>query len=329
MAIDFGNSIIIYQQWTDLKTIALANVFAIQYQSLSDRYVIFVIDDIVVRTCNIYTGSIPSFIDTDSGDPSDQTTNDSYKSDFETNYKPYANLPIAKGNFDDPRLIRRFGNTTTTSTSEVLVSVRAYTEQSSDAQRSVQSSSTQDKTGGTGSTAVRITYLNSNYVLKTEDVTLNGTTKVNTVNTDIRFIEKFEVIAGALPVGAISLMNGTTGGATEFCGIAAATQEAFLCHHYVPAGKRAWITGWGATGDDEIKLKLYGAQTINSNSVTTVVGLENLMNNNSTSLNTVEFTRDLKGVLVPQKSYIRVTVVPNQTTSTTTRAWIYLFEDVT
>jgi hypothetical protein len=173
--------------------------------------------------------------------------------DFEANFKSKANAPVTVGGLTDPRMIRRFGNLTSTATAEVLLAGRAYVEQAAQAQRSVVSTSNQDKAGGTGSVAVRITFLNSAFELKTEDVTLNGTAAVNTVATDIRFIEKFQVIQGTFAVGALKIMTATGGGGSEFCGIGAGTTDAFLCHHYVPAGKSGYVYGWSGCTSDDVK----------------------------------------------------------------------------
>jgi len=326
MSVLFNAPANISDTWTNIKAIILQKLLPMQYVDDGTTYTIFAFDDsTIVYDTIIWKGTVPSSV---IANGYSQSQNDSDKSDFETNYKLYANMPIVKGNFDDPRLLRRFGNLTSTSTSEVLVCVRGYTELTSARQCSVKSTSAQDKSGGSGAVTVRITYLDDNYVVKTEDIALNGTTKVNTVNTDIRFVERFEVIQGAAAAGAISLQDGTTGGASEFCGIAAATTEAFLCHHYVPAGKRAWVVNWGATGDDEIKLKLNGQLTFGANTVPAILDLENLMANAPANLTTVEFSRELKAVQIPEKTRIYVSVVPNQATSTTTRAWFTLFEDV-
>lgn len=227
--------------------------------------------------------------------------------------------------YRDPNMVRRFGNLTAASISEVLVSARAYVEQSGQAQRSVQSTSVQDKAGGSGSVAVRITYLDSNYVLKTEDVALNGTTKVNTVATDIRFIEKFQVIQGAAAAGAIKLMDGTGGGASEFCGIGIGTYDAFLCHHYVPAGKSGYVYGWHACVDDETKFKLMGRATYGSNVVDEHWDLHNLMGI-ATPPGHLEFVKYAVAIPFGEKAYIRVTAVPNQTSSTIIRADLWIWE---
>jgi hypothetical protein len=232
--------------------------------------------------------------------------------------------------FRDARLFRRFGNLTASSTGEVLVSTRAYVEQGSQAQRAVQSTSSQDSSGGTGAKAVRITYLDSAYVLKTEDVTLNGTTKVNTVATDIRFIERFEVIQGAAAVGAIQLMTGTTGGASEFCGIAVATTEAFLCHHYVPAGYQAWVLAWEATSDDDVNLKLYGQDRFGANLVDRILDLEKLYGAGVLGGGaTLDFARVMSVVKLPEKTYLRITAAPGQSTATVIRTRLYFWEEAT
>lgn len=227
----------------------------------------------------------------------------------------------------DSQVVSRFGNLTATSSAEVLVAARAYVEQSSEAQRAVVSTSQQDKPAGSGAKKVLITYLNSAYELKTEEVTLNGTTNVNTVASDIRFIEKFEVSQGAAAVGAIKILDGTGGGASEFCGIGAATYDAFLCHHYIPAGKRAWIMEWSASVDDEVKFKLIGRNRPNGvDLVDQHYDLKNLMGI-TTPPGFLTFTCSLAGLLQPASSYVRVTAVPNQTSSTTIRAHLYLWEE--
>jgi len=326
MSVIFSASNIVSLDWTNFKAISLSKVLPIQYTTDSGIYTIFSFDDKIVYVCNIWTDSVPASV-ISSG--YSQSQNDSDKTDFENNHIPHANKPLVKGNFDDPRLEHKLGNLTAASVSEVLVSTRGYTELSSQRQCSVKSSSTQDASAGSGSKAVRITYLDSNYVLKSEDVTLNGTTKVNTVATDIRFIERFEVIQGAAAVGAIALQDGTTGGAIEFCGISSGTTSAFLCHHYVPAGKRAWVLNWGATVDDECSLKLNGRAVYGANQVPIILDLEKLTNGNAAAGNRINFERELKAVMVPEKSYISISAVPNQATSTVIRAWMDIWETVT
>jgi hypothetical protein len=225
----------------------------------------------------------------------------------------------------DACLIRRFGNLTAASTSEVLLSARAYVEQSSESGRSVVSTSNQDKPSGSGAGAVRITYLTSSYVLKTEDVTLNGVQDVNTTATDIRFIEKFQVIQGAAAAGAIKLMEQPDEGGSEFCGIGVGTYDAFLCHHYAPAGKSGYVHAWGASVDDEVKLKLMGRATYGSNVVDEHWDLINLMGI-ATPPGLLIFEKHLSGCSYGEKSYVRIKVVPNQSSATTIRGELIVWE---
>lgn len=229
-------------------------------------------------------------------------------------------------NYQDSRVLRRFGNLTATSTNEVLVSARTYTQLSSQRQCSVQSTSNSDKDStASGARQVRITYLDSNYVLKSEDVLTNGTTKVNTVATDIRFIERFEVIKGVAAIGAIQLMDGTGGGANEFCGIAAGTTDAFLCHHYVPTGARAWILNWGTTVDDDAAMKLNKQAYFGGNLVDQIADLQKIAGI-AVPPGMLEFKRDL-GTPIDAQTYIRVTTAPLQVTSTTIRSFMTIWEE--
>jgi hypothetical protein len=230
--------------------------------------------------------------------------------------------------FNSAAVIRRFGNASPASTSEALVSVRAYVEPASEAQRSIVSTSATDSDGaGTGARQVRIKFLNSAYELKTEDVLTNGTTPVNTVAADIRFVESLEVIKGTDAVGALKLMTATGGGGTEICGIGAAASQAFLCHHYVPAGYQAYVLNWQVTSDDEVSMKLLGQDRVGGNLVQRVLDLEKMFNGNSTPPQQLPMEHDLWGVVVPEQTYVRITAVPNQATTTVIRARLYLWEE--
>lgn len=146
-----------------------------------------------------------------------------------------------------------YGIVTTSGTTEVSVRKTTYTEQSSNAQRSVVSSSVLDTALGTGARTVKITY----YTLTgsgpfTEVVTLNGIVAVNTVATNICFVEKIEVVtAGALGItgGTISLKAAAAGLGATIGTIATGDQQTFWGHHYVPLGVSAYITGISLSND--------------------------------------------------------------------------------
>ena len=135
-----------------------------------------------------------------------------------------------------------------------LASIRAttYTEQTTAAQRSVKSASTSDTSAGTGARTIIITYYDASMNGPfTETITLNGTTAVNTTNTNICFIEKMVVAtvgSGGVNAGVISIFTTTGGGGSAFGSIgtgnvvsATGDNRTLWSHHYVANGKTASI----------------------------------------------------------------------------------------
>jgi len=139
-------------------------------------------------------------------------------------------------------------------TSGTLQPIRAttYNTQSVNAQRSIASANANDNSAGTGARTVRITYLDaSGNGPYSEVITMNGTTAVNTVATNICYIEKMEVeTTGTLGynAGVITLYvsTGGTGGTIGTIGVGTTLagqgdNRTFWGHHYVPLGKEAEI----------------------------------------------------------------------------------------
>jgi hypothetical protein len=123
----------------------------------------------------------------------------------------------------------------------------AYTEPATAAQRSVVSSSALDSAAGTGARSVLIRYFNNVGAGPFEEtVILNGTTPVNTVATDIRFIEAMycpTVGSTGNNQGTISLYTGTGGSGTVIGSIGRGNVVTGIgdmrtqwCHHYSAAG---------------------------------------------------------------------------------------------
>jgi len=105
----------------------------------------------------------------------------------------------------------------------------------------VVSSSVQDDTGGSGATKIKINGLIAGYVDTTEEVTLDGTTPVQTSNSFLR-INKVWVSAGAAAAGNISiyhLTNATPIYAYITLGFTQSRQIIFT----TPTGKSLYITG--------------------------------------------------------------------------------------
>lgn len=140
-----------------------------------------------------------------------------------------------------------FGEVSTAATTRVVVKRTTYTEQVVNAQRSISSSSALDAAAGTGARTVIITYLDQNGVGPyTEVVTLNGLTAVNTVATNICFIEQMQIVTagtGGTNAGILSLKAAVAGGGVTIGTIGAGDSQTAWAHHYVPAGKTCNITG--------------------------------------------------------------------------------------
>lgn len=139
---------------------------------------------------------------------------------------------------------RAQGYVGTSATSGVAVRATAYVPQGTNAQRSVKSTSANDASAGTGAQSVTINYLDTSFVAHSETVTLNGTTAVNTVGTNIAFIESMVVATvgtGGGNAGTIELFTAVTGGGSIWGSIAAGDNQTFWAHHYVPSGVTCYI----------------------------------------------------------------------------------------
>jgi hypothetical protein len=103
-------------------------------------------------------------------------------------------------------------------TANTLIKMEAttYTEPAAQAQRSFSSANAADTAAGTGARTIRYVYFtNAGAGPFTEDVTLLGATPVNTVATDIRFVECFFVLtagSGGANAGVITMFNAAAGG---------------------------------------------------------------------------------------------------------------------
>lgn len=107
-------------------------------------------------------------------------------------------------------------------------------------QLSVVSTSASDTAAGTGIRTVDIHYLDANLAPQTETVTLNGTTPVLTVATNIRFVQCMHMITygtGKVAAGTIS----ATDGANVVSQIAIGEIRCTSSTRMVPAGKKLFV----------------------------------------------------------------------------------------
>ena len=221
-----------FYTWTNWKSTFVSKGGAPQYDDDGVVYTIYFYDIPEVHICNIWEGTVPSGV-ISSG--YSQATNDADKADFESNFKPFFNRSIT------PKASINLGYTTSSGSALTAIRATAYTQQTTNAQRSLVSSSTSDAAAGTGANTVTLTYYDQNLIGPyTEVITLNGTTPVNTVSTTICFIEKITVttVGNQLSnVGTLTLKTTTGGGGTTIGTIPAGDGVTNWCHHYVGANK--------------------------------------------------------------------------------------------
>lgn len=145
------------------------------------------------------------------------------------------------------------GFCTTTSTAATVIYATAYTQLLTEAQRSVVSASAADAAAGAGARTIRLTWYTNAWVLKSEIITLNGTTPVNTVATDIRYVVGMDVVTQGTSsptnnTGIISLKGTTGGGGATVNTIAAGGGRTHYAHKYVPSGKTVYVTSLRLVG---------------------------------------------------------------------------------
>lgn len=158
---------------------------------------------------------------------------------------------IARGVIANAVVGSRNGFIVTAAVTEVAVRGTGFTEQASGVQRSFSSTSAADTAAGTGARTIRLTY----YVQVgngamtgpfTETITLNGVTSVNTVATNIRLVEKIEVLtvgSGAVNAGIIQMFAAAAAAGGLIASIGVSQRQTYYTHHYVPTGKTCYITG--------------------------------------------------------------------------------------
>lgn len=224
-----------------------------------------------------------------------------------------------------------FGDVTLTAIALAVVRRTVYTEQTSNAQRSIASANANDSSAGTGARTVRITYFTATWTGPfTETVTLNGTTYVNTVATDICFIESIEVLtvgSTGSNVGILTLKAATAGGGATIGTINATDNQTSWAHHYVATGKVCNITGLSVS---------HSGTTVGSGGVFTIrekkldtTGAANFQVSDFVRLygQSSTFARVYTSAIkVTGPSRLEVYVIPETASSTVYRAAIDFFE---
>lgn len=105
-----------------------------------------------------------------------------------------------------------------------------------------------DASAYTHAQAVKIDYLDANYLERTEIVILNGTSAVDTVNTDLFRVNSFRVIAaGSAGLAKGNLTLQADGAGATYSYIPALYTRARNSIYTVPAGKNLFITQYAAS----------------------------------------------------------------------------------
>lgn len=167
-------------------------------------------------------------------------------------YQLPVNIGIYEGRFAGTVDVIR-GNINTSAAAEYALRQTTYTEPTSSQQRSFNSNNAADAAAGTGARTIQLTYYSysSNTITGPlyETITLNGTSNVNSVATNIGLVEKIEVMtAGSTGnnVGIISMFGSVNGGGGTIATIAVTSRQTNYAHHYVPTGKRCFLRNFTA-----------------------------------------------------------------------------------
>lgn len=219
-----------------------------------------------------------------------------------------------------------FGEITTNSAaSTVPIYKTTYTEQTTNGQRSFASSSANDTAAGTGARTVKVIYYDQTGAGPfNETVTLNGTGRVNTVATNICFIEEMEILtvgSGGVNAGTITLFTTPTSGGSAIGTIAIGDNQTLWAHHYVPAGKTCYISGFSvnntstAVGNGAAFVIKHSTPTVANSAEHQVSDTHRLFGQSST------VTRNYNSpIQVPGPAKLRVFVHPESNTSVVQRA---------
>lgn len=150
---------------------------------------------------------------------------------------------ISRGRISGSEPYGSYGkHTTSGASSGVIWPGAAYAfPASSGVQMSIVSASANDTAAGTGIRTLRLVYLDASLAEQTETITMNGTTPVLTVATNIRFIQCVHTVtvgSGSSAAGNITISNG----GTSYAIVSTGENRCSSSVRMVPAGKRLIVT---------------------------------------------------------------------------------------
>lgn len=242
--VEFKSGVVVTLRWPDFKTTLLAKGLRLQYLRTEEDYTIFAMDNSITYTCRLiqlaYSGTYPF---QNFSPDYNQAQNDSGVAEFEASFKNSGNTLVTSVN-SVASFVSGYNSTSNGTRASILATV--YTEPLSAAQRSVASSSASDASAGTGARTILITYYDNTMAGPfTETVTLNGTSNVNTVASNIRFVESMRVLtAGSAGnnQGTITVFNASAGGGGAMGTVAVNDNQTNWCHHYIGVNKAFFLS---------------------------------------------------------------------------------------
>lgn len=129
--------------------------------------------------------------------------------------------------------------------------VRLPTPDAAGEQMTIISDDAQDTSAGTGVRTVRLEYLDDTGAEQTEDITMNGLTGVNTVATDIRFVNDMYALTvgnnGVAEGNITCYKQGGSIGSDLYQMIAQGGNKSLVPHRMVPLGKTLHLKSWNCT----------------------------------------------------------------------------------
>ncbi len=133
----------------------------------------------------------------------------------------------------------------------------------SPSQLSIVSTSASDTSAGTGIRTVTLSYVDSNWALQSEDLTLNGTTEVNTVSTTIKYVLAIQaktVGSSGAAVGNITLMDVSDNVLSK---IGIGSNRSMTAFYAVPANYSLYISSFTANANKPTTIRLQTTEIAN------------------------------------------------------------------
>ena len=238
--------------WSDLKSFLDDRKLAAQFVETDSKYIVQGVDGQFTLESILPKGE-----------------SDSDTTDFENNYKSGGNkridtgkdfaLSAAAGDVNGDTVVNKFGANPSLSTSEfvpVWDDGIVYTYLTSAKTLTINRTSENDKTGGTGALTVEIQGLDGSHNEITETVNMNGTTNVTTTNSFLRVNRMVVLTAGSLGENDGDIVIDDSG--NKQAKINKGLNQTLMAIYTVPANKTAFLKSkyWSIPCNNEIEARL-------------------------------------------------------------------------